>query len=111
MGSPLVDVVETGGEVHVVVDLPGFDEEEITIQADDDTLFIAAERPAAAGETGGAGGEEFDVVRAERPRRLERTVRLPPNGDVDAATATYEDGVCTVTVPKAETTRRRIGFQ
>ncbi len=96
--------METPDEVIIIVDVPGYEEEEITIQADDSTLVIVAER--AEEET----GEEYRSVRAERPHRLEHLIQLPTTGNVDDASATHENGVCTVTIPKDGTDRREIGF-
>lgn len=101
--TPLVDVVETPDELIVIADVPGFEEEAISLQADDSTLLLVATR-----EDG--GDDEYRVISAERPRRLERVVQLPPNGDVDGATATYDAGVCTVRIPKGGGDRREIGF-
>ena len=100
---PLIDVLESPDEFVVVADLPGFEEEDITVQADDTTLVLRASREDDP-------GEEYQVRQAERPRRLERYVPLPPNGDVDGATATQDNGVCTVTIPVDGPEQRVIGF-
>ena len=100
---PLVDVLESPDEFVVVADLPGFEEEQITIQADDATLVLRARRDEDV-------ADEYRVLGAERPRRLERVVGLPANGDIDGAVATLDDGVCTVTVPIDGPEQREIGF-
>lgn len=103
VAQPLVDIMETPDEVVIIADVPGFEEEEITIQADESSLVLVAQRTDDA-------TDEYRVVRSERPRRLERVVQLPPNGDIDGASATQENGVCTITIPKDGTDRREIGF-
>lgn len=101
--QPLVDIVEAPDEVIVIADVPGFEEEDITIQADENSLSLVAQR---SGDVDG----EYRIVQSERPPRLERVVQLPPNGDIDGASATHDNGVCTVTIPKDGTDRREIGF-
>jgi HSP20 family protein len=93
---PPVDVVDNSGTIYVAVDLPGFKQEEIRLRGDEFTLLIAAERPDER-------EEGRTPVVSERPKRVERTIALPAAVDIDAATASYEDGVCTVTLPKAST--------
>lgn len=101
--QPLVDILEAPEEVLVIADVPGFEEEDITIQADESSLSLVAERSEDV-------DGEYQVIQSERPTRLERVVPLPPNGDIDGASATHDNGVCTVTIPKAGTDRREIGF-
>ena len=71
-----VDVVEERDAVTVVADLPGYDEESITVELDDDVLRIAASpaadaHPNAGVETseaepgGGETGSEADEANSE----------------------------------------------
>lgn len=93
---PPVDIVDNSVAIFVAVDLPGFKEEEIRLRGDEFTLLLSAERPDEREE-----GRK--IVLSERPTRVQRTVTLPAAVDIDAATASYEDGVCTVTLPKSST--------
>jgi len=43
--DPLVDVIETDGEIHVVAELPGVEKEEIKLHATESTLTISVESP------------------------------------------------------------------
>lgn len=106
VGTPSVDVVDTPDEVVLFVDLPGFDEENIQIQADGQNLTVTAERH---GDEDEREGRTFAV---ERPRKVQRTIRLPTRANVNEANATYENGVCTITLPKMEEDRQHeIAFQ
>lgn len=105
--GPLVDIVETREAVEIFVDTPGFDEDDIQIDADEQSLHLVAEREADFDD------DEAVPIHVERPPRIERTVGIPVRVELDDAAATYEDGVCRVTLPKTETTERaqtRIGF-
>jgi len=96
--APPVDIVDNSVRIFVAIDLPGFKEEEIRLRGDEFTLIISAERPDER-------EEGRSVVLSERPKRVERAVTLPAAVDIEAATASYEDGVCTVTLPKTSTER------
>lgn len=102
---PHVDLLETDDEFVLLVDAPGFEKDDIDIYADDDSVIITAQRSLDLEQ-----GER--AVRTERPARLERTIRLPVVVDIDDASASYDNGVCRITVEKTEADRgRRIGFQ
>lgn len=103
--SPFVDVYDTPDEITVFADLPGCRKEDINIQTSNSTLFITAERPEAV------EGEARPLV-YERSKRVERSIELPAHVDVEEAEASCEEGVCKVTLPKAEDARQRtIGVQ
>jgi HSP20 family protein len=92
-----VDVVDDGEDVVVVADLPGFEKDEISVQADDHRLRISAERAEEKEE------EEKDYYKRERTQRtLSRTVTLPVEVNVDESSASYENGVLSVRLPKVE---------
>jgi HSP20 family protein len=98
-------VIETPEDILVIADLPGFEKDDITIQADDSALVLTAEREADDND------EDHRIVSTERPRRFERVIPLPAAGNIDEAVADHENGVCTVTIPKDGTSKRLIGFQ
>jgi HSP20 family protein len=92
-----VDVVDDGEDVVVVADLPGFEKDEISVQADDHRLRISAERAEEKEE------EEKDYYKRERTQRtLSRAVTLPVEVNVDESSASYENGVLSVRLPKVE---------
>lgn len=91
------DVLDRGEEYVVRVDLPGFDRESIQVRIADDTLRVSAEH-AHAGEP-----EREKYLREERSKqKVVETLDIPADADESEATASYEDGVLTVTLPKAE---------
>lgn len=106
---PLVDVIDADDEVRVIVDTPGFDEDDITIEADEDVLIITAERDVDEEEEGEAKDRRS---RIERPRALERVVPLPIGVDVEEASASSENGTTTITFERDEDEQHNeIGFQ
>jgi len=107
--SPMVDIVESADEVVVYVDLPGFEEDQIDIHADANNLYVTADR---SDDPVYDADEGESALLAERPERLERRISLPSHIDPEDATATHEDGVCRIPVPKDERERRHeVGFQ
>ena len=96
-GSVAVDVVERDDEVVVTADLPGFERETIDIRLAGDTLRIEAHSGTES------EAQEGDYVRRERGERsARRTVSLPGPVDEEGVSATYRNGVLTVTLPRPD---------
>ena len=108
---PPVDIsVDASGRAVVVIDVPGFGIDDISVRVEGDLLTVRAERPEAEGA--GNGGEPATAaaaaaaaaVQLQRPRRLDKTIRLPVRasaGARESCTARCADGVLTVIVPAA----------
>jgi HSP20 family molecular chaperone IbpA len=96
--SPPIDVLDNEDELWVFVDLPGFTGDEMEVRGNETTLVVAAERFDEREE-----GRQAIVN--ERPTRYQRTVPLPVAVDIGDAEISYEDGVCKITLPKAESDR------
>lgn len=95
--GPAVDVAEYDDEIVVVVDLPGLSKEDIDLSVRGDTLSISAERSVERDEE----SEEGAWVRRERrAESVRRRIGLPDEVHEDEASATYTNGVLTVTLPK-----------
>lgn len=95
-----VDVEERDDEVVVTADLPGFEKGDIDVRLTGERLRIAAHSEESLDE------EEGQYVRRERRRRsLSRTVDLPVPVDEESVSATYRNGVLTVTCRATEQAR------
>ncbi|GAA0546502.1 Hsp20/alpha crystallin family protein [Halorubrum ejinorense] len=103
-----VDVYGDDEAITVVADLPGFDADDIDVELRDDSLVIAGSREDSSDfDVSDAGGDEDegeDAVRYHRrERRLQsvsRRVPIPEPVEANAATASFDAGVLTVTLPK-----------
>jgi len=100
---PAVDVWETEDELVYAFDLPGIPEEKISIEFEDGTLTVAADR------------ERQQEVSKDRLYRFERrygsfarSIGLPQGVTEDGIRADYKDGVLElhVTKPKAPEPRK-----
>ena len=94
--SPALDLYQNNDNVVAVLELPGMRKEDIEISLHDGTLTIGGERKSSS-----SNGEK-----AERTERyvgsFRRSITLPVRVDSNKVSATYRDGILTVTLPKAE---------
>jgi HSP20 family protein len=99
--APLVDITEDEDAVVVALDVPGVSQDAIDVQLTGDTLVVTGERKSER-----PNGRKY--VHAERPYgafRRSFTIGVPVQPD--RVTATYRDGILTITLPKAEETKPR----
>lgn len=100
-GRISVDVAEDDETVTVTADLPGFQKDDIDISLREGRLTIRAEREEET-ETESEDDEETYHRRERVHREVSRTLRIPADVDEEAASASYQNGVLTVTLPKEE---------
>ena len=93
--APAADVYETGDEYVVELDLPGFEEKELSIEVYDHTLSIRGERETVKEEK----AKEF-VLHERLERQFERRFILPVAADTEHVKATFTKGVLEVHAPK-----------
>jgi HSP20 family protein len=86
--EPLVDMIETDGEVHVVAELPGVDKKDIKLHGTEDTLTISVDIPQ---------------------RRYYKEVTLPSKVLVTEAKTSYKNGVLEITFPKVKEEKKPRG--
>jgi HSP20 family protein len=95
-----VDMYETDNDVVIKASLPGMQSDDVDITITGDSLTIKGEHK-----------DEKEVKREHyyRQERLygsfSRTLHLPSHLKTDAAEATFENGVLTLTIPKVEEVR------
>jgi HSP20 family protein len=97
---PPINLWEDGDNLHVETELPGMQLDRIELTVTGNQLTLAGERPAPAG--GGAWH------RQERGAgKFRRVVDLPIAVDPDKVEARFEQGLLSITLPKAESARAR----
>jgi len=97
--SGSVDLLDQGEEFVALIDLPGFEKDDIDVRIRDRTLHIDAERHSEIDE------EPDEYIRKERSHEsVSRRIELPDAVDMDAVDARLDDGILRLTIGKAEPT-------
>lgn len=97
-----IDVYATEDDLVVEANLPGVKPEEVDITVEGNTLTLAGETRSARKEDGGS-----TLISEIHRGAFSRTLTLPAGLEPDKATATFEDGVLTLRIPKAEQMKPR----
>ncbi|WP_418284084.1 archaeal heat shock protein Hsp14 [Halorubrum sp. DTA46] len=90
-----VDVAEYDDELVVMADLPGYDRADIDVRTTDGRLTISAEH-----DTEHEDADRRYLRRERRHESVTRSVDLPASVVEADASATFQNGVLTVTLPK-----------
>jgi HSP20 family molecular chaperone IbpA len=91
---PPVDMVEDSNDLLVIIDLPGFNKNDITLRINKNVLSIKANRP----------DNEYKgtIYLKHRPTKIDKKVILPFVVDEDeeiTGTANYSDGIIMLRIP------------
>jgi HSP20 family protein len=100
MGMP-IDLYRSGDHFVLHCDLAGVDPGPVGVNVDNRVLTIRAERSPRT-------DDDVQWIRRERPTgTFERRITLGHGLDLDHISATWSEGVLTLTVPIAETAKPR----
>ena len=88
--EPLVDLLDTNGEIKVIVELPGVEKEDIKLSATEYKLTISVEAPE---------------------RRYFKELEMPAKIDPKKAKTSYKNGVLEVAIPKIREKKEPSGEQ
>jgi HSP20 family protein len=102
--SPAINLYQTGEEVVVKAVLPGFKAENVQITITDDILTLRGEAKSQNGEGNGDKNTLYHL-REHSFGSFERSVLLPVPIESNKANAVFQDGILTITLPKAEAVR------
>jgi HSP20 family protein len=100
-GFPL-DVINAKDALVVEAALPGIDPDDVEITVENGTLSIRGESNSEL-----TTGEGENLVREIRRGSVSRMISLPNGLEPDKATATFEHGMLTLRIPKAEAVKPR----
>jgi len=99
---PPLDIYETEDKYVITVELPGVEPESVDVSVEDQTLTVKGERSF------------YREVPDEAFHRVERhygafarSLTLPQSADVEKIGASFDKGVLTIEVPKAEQVKPR----
>ena len=90
---PPADVFEDGSDLVIVVDMPGFEKEQIRTRLNETAFIVTAKRERV--ERDGISYSE------QRPLRVSKRIALPVKVETqdDEVSAKYENGILTVRLP------------
>ncbi|WP_340313950.1 Hsp20/alpha crystallin family protein [Rhizorhabdus argentea] len=92
---PNLELGETDREIRVTAELPGLEEKDVDITLEEGVLTLRGEKKSEV--------EDKDRGYTERSYgRFERRIGLPRGVERDKASATFKNGVLTITLPKSE---------
>ena len=94
---PAVDLYQTEDEVVVKASLPGLKSEDVHISVTADVLTLSGEFKQDSEKK-----ETTYHIREHRYGSFERSVMLPTEVQTDKAKADFENGILTISLPKAE---------
>ena len=95
--APAIDMYQTDDEVVIRAALPGFKADEVQINVTGDVLTLRGEIKQQEEQK-----ERSWHIREHRWGAFERSVSLPTAVTADRAVADFENGILTITLPKAE---------
>jgi len=97
-----MDVTNRGDSLMIEASLPGYRPEDVDITVENGALTISAQSRAERSE-----GEGEQLMTEIRRGSVSRTVALPSGLEPDKASATFENGVLRLEIPKAESVKPR----
>lgn len=103
LGMPAVDMYQTEDDLVVKVAVPGMKPEDVRISVAGETLNIKGETKEES-----TTEDKAYHMREQRWGAFERTLSLPTAVKSDKATAEFEDGILTVTLPKADVVKPKM---
>lgn len=94
--TPSADIYEADDQFVVELEVPGFGETELDVEVVDRMLTVKGERTEETKKL-----EKSLLLRERLDASFERSFVLPNEADCEHMTATYDEGVLTLRVPKA----------
>lgn len=95
--GPLTDIIEDNDNITVKIDLPGALKDDIKVDIGEDAVEITVQYEEEV------FGEGARYVKRERKNDvINRIIELPAKIKIEEATASHENGVLTITLPKLE---------
>ncbi len=96
-----MDAYREGDAVHIWIDIPGVNGDDLDLTVEKNALTVTANRSWEPSES-------MQVLAGERAQgTFSRSISLGDNLDAEGLEASYEDGVLHVTIPMAEQAKPR----
>lgn len=100
--TPAAELQETPEAIHLKLELPGMEAQDLDIQVTREAVSVSGERKAETQtEVRGITRSEF------RYGRFQRVIPLPTKVNNDEVKAEYKDGILRLTLPKVDADKQR----
>ena len=99
---PAVDLDEGDGQYKITVELPGMGKDDVHVEAHQGVLTVRGEKKSERDET----KDQCHYVERSYGS-FSRSFTLPADADADRLSASFKDGVLTITVPRSEAAKPR----
>jgi HSP20 family protein len=101
---PAVDVRETEKSYVLEAELPGYDEKEIEVHLDNNTLTIESKKEDEKKE------EKNDtyMIRERRSSSFTRSFKLPDNADPEGISASFKNGILSLEINKRAEAQKKV---
>jgi len=94
---PLLNAYDNNDNIVITAELPGLTKEQVDVTFSDGVLTISGKQDIPSQL------KEMAVIRKERSEGdFEKTLRIPTKIDQDKISASFSNGILTITMPKAE---------
>ena len=98
----LIDVIQKKEDIEVKASIPGISPEKIEVAVEDNILTIRAQREPEIDKEGATY-----LIRERPVGSFYRALRLPDTVDTNKIESYYDNGVLTITMPKAEEKKKK----
>lgn len=100
--APPVDALEQDGHYEIAAELPGVNSNEVKVVVRDGVLTLSGERPAVPNAEG-----VKTHLSERRSGAFQRRFTLPKDADGERVSASFKNGVLTISVPKRDEVKPR----
>jgi len=100
--KPTVDIYETDDAIVVNAEIPGIGNDDISVKVSENTLMIKGERKLEKG----LREENYHMIERNHGR-FQRAFTLPVEVDQENVSATFQDGVLEIVLPKSPESRSK----
>ncbi|MDR0376654.1 MAG: Hsp20/alpha crystallin family protein [Spirochaetaceae bacterium] len=110
---PAVDIREQDDAYLIEAELPGYNEKNIRVQMEGNTLTIESKREeenardVSPGKNGKKGEERF-IIRERRRASFSRSFRLPEDVDAESVSAVFKNGLLNLEIKKRAGAQKRV---
>jgi HSP20 family protein len=111
---PAVDIRETDDAYLMEADLPGYDEKNIRVQMDGNTLTVESKkeeedtRDVSPEKDGKKGGADRFIIRERQRASFSRSFRLPEDADTESVSAVFKNGLLNLEIKKRAGAQKRM---